>query len=344
MTTIPNKSGVYMLHNGTTKQFYIGSANNLRTRKNHHFHKLREKTHANKNLQESFDKYGEKVFTFNIIELCESNKLIKREQFFIDTLNPYYNTAPTAGSMEGFIHSEETKQKISKTMSKLSPGLDFPKRLKLMDSRSMRNLVQFKDMSDEDFSKYYEDYSESVIQNEDFQSRIDEKMKGFEKDYDLSDMKFNDLESLKALCQSIVFLEIFDDYSFRLLQGEKINVNSLTLLDKLETWKNNLRKSISSLQEDLKITRKTRKSDQSQTIIQEMERIKKLANKFYEQKMAYIFCEECDMKLSSIWFLYPLANNILKLECKRCGHKTTIKTKDIYVDKNVSNKSDIPDL
>ncbi len=344
MTTIPNKSGVYRLLNTENGMYYIGSANNLRTRKNHHFHKLREKTHANANLQEDYNAFGEKVFKFEIIAFFPEVELLDKEQLFIDSMKPFYNSAPTAGSMKGFEHSEETKQKISESMKKLKPEIVFPKRLKLMDARSMKNLVQFKDMSDEEFEKYYKEYEETSGQNEDFEKQIQEKLLGFEEDYDLSDMKYNDLETLRALIQAIIFLDMFDEYSYSLLQEDRMTVNNLTLLDKLETWKNNLRKSISNLQEDLKITRKNRKNDQSQNVLEEVERIKSAANEFYERKMAYVFCENCDMKLASVWLLYTDANNTLKLHCQRCKHKTSINLKTLYTDNKVSNKKDIPTL
>jgi group I intron endonuclease len=45
------------------------------------------------------------------------DELLKREQYYLDFLNPEFNILKTADSLLGFRHSDETKQKISKRMS-----------------------------------------------------------------------------------------------------------------------------------------------------------------------------------------------------------------------------------
>jgi len=52
------------------------------------------------------------------LSLEESKKLIlRREQFYIDSLEPEYNLLKIAGSSLGFIHSEESKAKMSEAKS-----------------------------------------------------------------------------------------------------------------------------------------------------------------------------------------------------------------------------------
>ena len=60
------KSGIYRIRNLTNNKFYIGSAVNLNKRKNQHFHYLRNNKHHNKPLQNSYNKYGESSFIFNM--------------------------------------------------------------------------------------------------------------------------------------------------------------------------------------------------------------------------------------------------------------------------------------
>src|SRR3990172_6151005 len=142
-STIPNKSGVYKITNTATGQIYVGSANNLRTRKNYHFHKLQNDRHVNKYLQADFNKYGEDSFEFEIIEFCEKEEHLEREQYYIDELNPTYNIAPTAGNMTGYAHDDATKRKISLSMMKPKTKKITPivmNRAKPFDKRSMRNL------------------------------------------------------------------------------------------------------------------------------------------------------------------------------------------------------------
>jgi group I intron endonuclease len=48
-------------------------------------------------MQRHFDKYGENNFCFEVVEYCEKNKLIEREQYYINLLNPKMNICKTCG-------------------------------------------------------------------------------------------------------------------------------------------------------------------------------------------------------------------------------------------------------
>lgn len=58
-------------------------------------------------------KYGYAGFRLEILEYCSPQGLIKREQFYFDSLNPEYNILKVAGSFLGYRHSEATKKLIS---------------------------------------------------------------------------------------------------------------------------------------------------------------------------------------------------------------------------------------
>lgn len=56
-------------------------------------------------------KNGLSNFSLEILEYCtEVDKVIEREQYYIDLLQPKYNIFPIAGSSYGFKHSTETKE------------------------------------------------------------------------------------------------------------------------------------------------------------------------------------------------------------------------------------------
>jgi group I intron endonuclease len=128
---------VYKITNTISGKIYIGSTKNFLNRKTHHLVCLRNKKHRNQYLQKAFDKYGEDKFIFEILEEnIEEQKLLLREQFYLDSYKSYnreigYNLNPTAGSNKGFKmpesakqilreknlgkrHSDKTKDKISK--------------------------------------------------------------------------------------------------------------------------------------------------------------------------------------------------------------------------------------
>lgn len=113
------ESGIYEIVNLVNGKRYVGSAVNFKRRKIDHWKKLRRGNHHCRHLQFSWNKHGERAFAFQIIEeVCEKGRLIEREQHYIDSLNPEYNTARKAGSCLGIKHRPES---IAKRVAK------FPK-------------------------------------------------------------------------------------------------------------------------------------------------------------------------------------------------------------------------
>lgn len=107
-------SGIYKIHFVGSDNFYVGSAVCLSDRWSGHRHHLINGSHGNRMIQRAWLKYGAENIRFTILELVpEKQQLIPREQFWMDTLKPAYNIAPTAGSMLGFKHGEESRKKIS---------------------------------------------------------------------------------------------------------------------------------------------------------------------------------------------------------------------------------------
>ena len=110
-------SGVYQITNQVNGHRYIGSSMNLGGRWPDHLSALRCGHHRNQHLQRAFDKYGEEAFIFEILECVETEGLIEREQYHLDTLNPEYNILPTAGSPLGHYCSLETRRRLSMSLS-----------------------------------------------------------------------------------------------------------------------------------------------------------------------------------------------------------------------------------
>jgi group I intron endonuclease len=55
-------------------------------------------------------KHGYSNFSLEILEYCEPEKCLEREDYYLKQLNPEYNTAKKSGApMSGRTHSEETK-------------------------------------------------------------------------------------------------------------------------------------------------------------------------------------------------------------------------------------------
>lgn len=93
---------------------YIGSAINITERWRKHISDLSLGKHCNSKLQNHYNKYGIADLQFSIIIECELVDLLKTEQYFIDSSNPFFNICKIAGSTIGYRHSEETKYKMRK--------------------------------------------------------------------------------------------------------------------------------------------------------------------------------------------------------------------------------------
>lgn len=130
-----NKIGIYQIVNRVNQKRYIGSSIRLQGRKKRHFSELNCNIHHSQALQRAYNKYGKENFDFLILEYCEAVKLLEREQYYIDTLNPEYNICKTVGNCLGVKHSEETITKRTQSIKKYWEDLD----LKTPFSKHSRN-------------------------------------------------------------------------------------------------------------------------------------------------------------------------------------------------------------
>jgi hypothetical protein len=111
------KSGIYIWINNKNQKIYVGSAINL-TKRFYMYCSIKHLAGAKSSLIcKALRKYGHSCFSFGILEYCDKNDIINREQYYIDTLSPEYNISRVAGSPLGVIRSKETKAKIAAARS-----------------------------------------------------------------------------------------------------------------------------------------------------------------------------------------------------------------------------------
>lgn len=106
------RAGVYCWTNKVNGKIYIGSAINLYKRlvKYYNYEHLAK---SNMIINKALLNYGFSEFGLQILEYCEPDSAVSREQYYMDLLKPTYNILGTAGSSKGYKHSEEAKAKIS---------------------------------------------------------------------------------------------------------------------------------------------------------------------------------------------------------------------------------------
>lgn len=121
-------SGIYKIYCLLSSRIYVGSSIDIEKRIFEHFQTLRLKEHHSSILQKSYNKHGAENFKWEILEECEKENLIEREQYYLDLLffaQEYihnndkrfselsYNICPSARNSFGVKRSEEFKQKVS---------------------------------------------------------------------------------------------------------------------------------------------------------------------------------------------------------------------------------------
>lgn len=109
-------SGIYKIQSKIKpERFYIGSAADIPNRWSVHLSLLRRNYHFSNKLQHHYNKYGKDDLVFSIIMFSNNNDLLEDEDYFIKSLNPWFNTDKNAGNRSGWVMSEETKRKISES-------------------------------------------------------------------------------------------------------------------------------------------------------------------------------------------------------------------------------------
>jgi len=219
---------------------------------------------------------------------------------------------------------------------------------------SIRNLPQYRGFSEDELEEAYRkilERKQSKEDKDDFNIRIKNKMSELGEDYDISDLKYNDRMQLEDLAVAIVTLEDLQIKMYDMQLAETTSFN-IGILEKMSRVISNLRSDISKLQDDLKLSRKIRKSDNDENVVSYIENLKKRARVKYDKTMMYVYCPKCKMLVSTMWFLYPDEDNKLTFTCHRnissddaieyCNNKFTVTSRELLKLKGQSEKGIFP--
>lgn len=175
-------SGIYKIN--INNKCYIGSAVNIKHRWMRHKTQLINQTHHSILLQRAYNKYQD--ITFEIMEECPKEELIKREQFWIDTLAPAYNVCKIAGSTLGCKLTEEQlkkrkelrtsptfKEKLSKAAKKR--GVSEKTRNSLREAQETRKKIIYEVNLDGEILREFKGIAELARYNKNY-SNIHKKL------------------------------------------------------------------------------------------------------------------------------------------------------------------------
>ncbi len=108
------KSGVYRWTNLKTNNSYVGSSIDLYGRFVHYFNhkKLTKGKESNMVICKAILKHSYSSFSLEILEYCEKENVLAREQYYLDLIQPEYNSLKIAGSPAGYKHTDAARAKM----------------------------------------------------------------------------------------------------------------------------------------------------------------------------------------------------------------------------------------
>ena len=117
-----NKSGIYLITNLITNDQYVGQSIDLGKIFRKYFTLSYLKNRNSLVISRALIKYGYANFSISILEYCDVINLNNREQHYMDKLKPVYNTLKVAGSSSGYKHTQESKDKRSRSLEGVYVG------------------------------------------------------------------------------------------------------------------------------------------------------------------------------------------------------------------------------
>lgn len=279
------RTGIYKISFTNNDYFYIGLASRVNkfncysgfyNRWSRHLNDLKKNKHVNLFLQRVYNKYGENVLKFEILEFCTQENISKKEMDWFEKLKPpmnfqgnkeYVKPECKPKKPKSFIrkpHSDSTKLKMSvaainracinrkksirsirrKSRKNLIELLLFMRKEKTSITHTLK-LFKFSKKSTERDLKYYNLYDNMCFYNKINNSLISNKVGKSNSKYTNETIKkipnilemYNSLNSISIISK---YLQINEDLILKILKEKLINYKEIHIRIMAETQiKNN---------------------------------------------------------------------------------------------------------
>ncbi len=183
---------------------------------------------------------------------------------------------------------------------------------------SLRNLAQYRGKTDEEI--------ETLIYSGELENQVIERLRKLEGDYDFIDMKHNDMDLLRRMATLMVRLEDAESTLTKRIRNDEID--SAEKLKEEQTL-GLMRRDLVMFQDTLGISRGKRVDKVENNPLLLFEDIRKRAAHFLRERLCYIKCPQCNIAIGTVNFLYPDKNNVISLECGKCGTISSFSSKEL---------------
>jgi hypothetical protein len=181
---------------------------------------------------------------------------------------------------------------------------------------SLRNLPQFKGMSDEEIM--------AATQVSTLEEQVAARIEELGEEFDLSDMKYHDLLILQRFFTALIRLEKaeaelaekYDD----LPAGEK---------SREETALSTLRGDVLRMQNELGISKLRRNAEVEDNPMVMFSDVRARAKKFLEERLCWVICPKCGMQVAKVHFTYTQVTATLKMMCGRCEVEFSVTAEEL---------------
>ena len=163
LADLKNVCGIYSIKNIISNELYIGSSTNIGNRFKGYIVDANTNYIINK-LTKNLVKFGLQNFVFSVIELCDKNKLLEREQFYIDKLRPALNSKNAISIRKDHIKSKLNAISGIYKITNTKTGKFYVGSSKNIKSRWAYHKAKFKS-TEETSNKLYLDFKKYGLEN-----------------------------------------------------------------------------------------------------------------------------------------------------------------------------------
>ena len=183
LADLKNVCGIYSIKNIVSNELYIGSSTNIGNRFKGYIVDTNTGYIINK-LTKNLVEFGLKNFVFSAIELCSREKLLEREQFYIDKYKPTLNSKNAISTRKDHIRSKANAISGIYKITNLITNEFYIGSSKNIESRWAYHKAKFKS-NEETFNKLYLDFKKYGLESFKFEiiERCSENIKKKEQEY-----------------------------------------------------------------------------------------------------------------------------------------------------------------